>query len=418
MKKDSVIHCPKKQAKFELFRKTVLKNSSQTMKEVGIIEKEVELENEKTKVLEYAYDNTKKINDSIIEKLSKITFTVANAYPYAFDSTLGMITNRQEISQKYKKDILKFHDIKESIFFMIDVPFKEFLDWALDGDISQRNRLIQDLINLAATPPKDLQKYIPISAKYCAKVAPIQIVLIRKNEEEILASKLNSLKNLSIRKINKGTPDEKTIKLPIERIQIHVLKSLFQDLLIGKHGVRWFEIPKALQAKIVDFHPKYPKIVSKYLERLSKELKELQEAKEKSHEEEEKKKRKEYKAFEKEEEDKRKEYKAFENILKNFPSPMILRRAYFYIKMHLTSNILAEKINVDATDFFTHVDPSYLRGVNIAGGKEMAIAFLNTVYNFFIDLEKEYKYCGKRLKPIEIKSIYGKRLKPIETKLK
>jgi hypothetical protein len=153
----------------------------------------------------------------------------------------------------------------------------------------------------------------------------------------------------------------------------------------------------------VDFHPKYPKIVSKYLERLSKELKELQEAKEKSH---------------KEEEDKRKEYKAIEKILKNFPSPMILRRAYFYIKMHLTSNILAEKINVDATDFFTHVDPSYLRGVNIAGGKEMAIAFLDTVYNFFIDLEKEYKYCGKRLKPIVIKSIYGKRLKPIKTKLK
>ncbi len=407
MKKDSVIHCPRTQADFELLRKAVFKDDNLKMEEVGIIEREVELENKKTKVLEYAYDNSKEINDSIVEKLSKIMFTVANAYPYIFDSVLGMLTNREKISEKYGKDILKFHDIPESIFFMIDVPFAEFLNWALDGDTSQKDRLIQDLINLAATPPKNLQKYIPISAKYCARVAPVQIVLIRKNEEEIPAGKLNSLKNLAIRKTNKGTPDEKIIilpeRLPIERIQIHALKSLFQDLLVDEYGEKWFEVPKALQAKIVDFHPKYPKIVSKYLERLSKELKELQEAKEKSH---------------KEEEDKRKEYKAIEKILKNFPIPMILRRAYFYIKMHLTSNKLAEKINVDATDFFAHVDPSYLRGVNIAGGKEMAIAFLDTVYNFFIDLEKEYKYCGKRLKPIVIKSIYGKRLKPIKTKLR
>ncbi|OEG69698.1 hypothetical protein ATZ36_07980 [Candidatus Endomicrobiellum trichonymphae] len=59
---------------------------------------------------------------------------------------------------------------------MMDIPFDEFLNRALD---------------------------------FCAKVAQIQIVLIRKKEKTIPTNKLNSLQNLTIRKINKGTPEMK-----------------------------------------------------------------------------------------------------------------------------------------------------------------------------------------------------------------
>jgi len=88
---------------------------------------------------------------------------------------------------------------------------------------------------------------------------------------------------------------------------------------------------------------------------------------------------------------------------------MILRRTYFYIKMHLSSNSHAKKINVDLINFFTHVDPSYLRKGKSGkkytiGGENRALAFLNLAYNFFIALENKYNYSGNHLKHLKIKS--------------
>ncbi len=331
---DSKVHCPRILAELELFRKMVLDDNKSSMKEVEVKEKEIEHKSGKMKVLEYAFDDAKEINDSVIDKLSKIMFTVANAYPYIFDAICGILTNQEAISRKYKREIVQFDDIPESIFYMIDVPFSEFWEWALDGKIEQKDRVVQDLIKLAATPPNELQKYIPISQNYCAKVAPIQIVLIRKNEETISKGKLKRLHNLTIRKTNKGSQDEKTEsllseKLPIERIQIHVLKSLFQDLMIGDYGEKWFLTPKAFQAKIVDFRPKY-------IEKLSRDMEEA-----KSNGEKEK-------------------YEKFKRTIEIFPSPMVFRRAYLYFGIHKSSNKSAKKMNFIATDLFSHINPSYL----------------------------------------------------------
>jgi hypothetical protein len=387
------VHLPNTLGKLTINTKASLNNTSdneQPMQEVEVRERIIKKKDEKMKVLEYAFDNTKEINDRVIERVAKTRFTLANAYPYIFDSICGLLTNQDAISQKYKRQIVDLMDIPQSIFFMIDIPFAEFLDWALDGEIKQKDRLIENLNNLVNASPAELQKYIPISPKYCAKVAPIQVVLIRKNEEEISESKLKRLKNLTISGINKGTQNEKTIsllpeRLPIERIQIHTLKSLFQDLMIGEYGENWFEIPKALQAKIVAFHPEYKKEISLYMETLSKKLRKNPN------------------------DEKKEEYETLKNVVERFPSPMILRRAYFYMKLHLSSNKLAKKINIDTVDFFTHVDPSYLREnksgqqYTIGGGKR-ASAFLDLAYNFFMRLEKKCSYSGKHLKHPAIKN--------------
>jgi hypothetical protein len=263
-------------------------------------------------------------------------------------------------------------DIPEAIFYMMDIPFDELLNWALDGDISQKDRLIQDLINLAAAPPKDLQKYIPISQNYCARVAPIHLILLRKNEGTISASKLKRLRNLTIRKVNKGTLNERTItlseRLPIERIQIFPLKLLFQDLVIGKFGERWFEVPKAFQAKIVSFRPEY-------IEKLSRESKKGE-----------------------------KGYKELEKKIRNFPSYMVLRRTYLYLKIHASSNRAAKIINITPNEFLAHVNPSYLKKNSygttyIDGGQYDWFSLLDTVHKFFVALEKKYHFYGEHLKP-------------------
>jgi hypothetical protein len=378
------VHTPRKLINYELTRKSVLNDAEQPMQEVEVRERIIEKKNEQMKVLEYAFDNAKEINARVIERVAKIRFTLANAYPYIFDAICGLLTNQEAISQKYKRQIVDLMDIPQSIFFMMDIPFDEFLDWALDGETKQKDRLVENLNNLVNTPSRELQKYIPISPKYCARVAPVQIALIRKNEEEMFAGRLNSLHNLTMRKTNKGTQNEKTIsllpeRLPIERIQIYTLKSLFQDLMIEEYGENWFETPKALQAKIVTFHQEYKREVLLYLENLLKELKKNPS------------------------ESKKEDYEALKNVVKRYPSPVILRRAYFYIKTHLSSNKLTKTVQVDRVDFFTHVDPSYVRekesgGKCTVGGKPRALAFLNLAYNFFTKLGIKYNYRGKPLK--------------------
>ncbi len=180
------MHYSKKAASAFLLRKIVLDAEKSSIKEVEIKEKEIEHKNKKISILSYAYDDAKEIDDSIVEKLEKTMFILANAYPYLFDAVCGLLTNQKELSKKYHRNIVNLMDIEEAIFFMIDIPFEEFLDWALDGDTTQKDSLIQDLTKLATAPPKELVKYIPISPTYCARVAPIQIVLFRKNEEGYL----------------------------------------------------------------------------------------------------------------------------------------------------------------------------------------------------------------------------------------
>jgi hypothetical protein len=380
MKDKNSIHWAVKGAKLALFSKAAFKADRLPVKKVEIREKEFDEGNEKIKI-QYAFDSCiEGVDDDTIEELSKTMFSLANAYPYLFDAVCGILTNRNKLSQKYNSQIIKFIDIKEALSYLIDIPFSEFLNWALDGEITQKERLIKNLNELAAKPPKELQKYIPISQEYCAKIAPIQIVLIRKKEKTISEAKLNSLKNLT-RGINKETTSEKTIRLPIERIQIHPLKLLFQDLLIGKCGKRWFQTPKALQAKIVAFHPEF-------LERVSKELERLQNG-EKTESEKE-------------------DCEKLEKMKKNFPSPMVLRKAYFYLKIHKSSNKFAKKSNLNITDFFTHVDPSYLRENRygkkyIAGSIEGVKIFIETVINFFLALENKYNFSGEHLKQPLIK---------------
>jgi hypothetical protein len=350
------------------------------MKEVKIREKLIEHKNEKLRLSTYAFDEAKEIDDSTVEKLSKIMFSFANAYPYLFDATCGLLTNLKKLAKKYKRKILKMDDIPEAIFYMIDIPFAELLHWALDGDISQKDRLIQDLINIAGDPPpRETMKYIPISQNYCARVAPIHLILFKKNEGTIPTSKLKRLRNLTIRKINKGTLDERTIilpeRLPIERVQIFPLKLLFQDLMIGKYGERWFEVPKAFQAKIVSFRPEYIEKLSKDLGKLSREGKKGE-----------------------------KEYKELEKKIENFPSYMVLRRTYLYLKIHASSNRAAKTINITPDEFFAHVDPSYLKKNNygktyIDGGQYDWLSLLDTVHKFFVALEDKYHFYGEHLKP-------------------
>ncbi|OEG69901.1 hypothetical protein ATZ36_07170 [Candidatus Endomicrobiellum trichonymphae] len=408
IKDDYGIHYPTSLADVELFRKAVLNAEKSLRQEVGVREKEIDYVNGKRKVLAYAYDETKEIGENIVEKLSKTMFSLANAYPYLFDTICGLLTNQKELSQKYKRDIVEMMDIKDAIFFMMDIPFSEFLDWALDGEIKQKDGLIQDLINLATAPPKETQKYIPISQNYCARVAPVQLVLIRKNEEAISESKLKSLRNLTIRKINKGTSDEKIVhlteRLPIERIQILPLKLLFQDLVIGKYGEKWFEIPKAFQAKIVSFRSKYIEELSINLERLSKELKSLQEDERKDNNEIEAK---------------NKEYEELKRKIENFPSPMVLRRAYFYLKIHSSSNEKAREINITPNDFLAHIDPSYLKKsrqekIYLYGGIKGCLMLLDTINNFFIALVNEYNFHGTHLKPATISAFIEKKLQTHE----
>jgi hypothetical protein len=284
---DACVHHPKRAAEADIFKKAFLAAAKSLMKEVEIKETVVG----ETKVQSYAFDEAKEIDDSTVEELSKTMFNLTGAFPYIFDALCGMLTNREKLSQKYKKDILNFADIPESIFFMIDIPFEEFLEWALDGKTEQKDRLIENLNNMANASPKELQKYIPISQNYCARVAPIQIVLIRKKENTIPANILTSLHNLTLRKTNIGSQGEKTIsllpeKLPIERIQIHHLKLLFQDLIKGSSGINWLEVPKSFQSKIVDFRPKYIEKLSIKLAKLLKGLDKTQ-----SYEEKEEKKK-------------------------------------------------------------------------------------------------------------------------------
>ncbi len=336
---DSVVHYPTQLADVDLFRKAAFKAGKSLMQEVEIKEQEIEHGNKKIKLATFNYDGAKEVDDNAVEQLSKIMFTFANAYPYLFDATCGLMTNQKELSKKYKEEVVQLDDIPKALFYMIDIPFAEFLNWALDGDISQKDRLIQDLINIAGASPKEIVKYIPISKDYCARIAPIQIILLKKNEGTIPTSKLKRLRNLTMRKINKGTLGERVItlpeRLPIERIQILPLKILFQDLLIGEYGKKWFEVPKAFQAKIVSFRPKYIEKLSKDLGKLSREGK-------------------------KEE----KEYKELEKKIRNFPSPMILRRTYLYLKIHASSNKAAKIIKITPDEFFAHVDPSYLKKTN------------------------------------------------------
>jgi predicted nucleic acid-binding Zn-ribbon protein len=393
VKDNNSIHYTKAQAEVELFRKAVLSTEKALiMKEVGVKEKEIDYIDGKRKVLSYAYDEAKEIDSRIVEKLSKTMFSFANAYPYLFDAVCGLLSNQKELCQKYKKEVVSLADIPEALFLMVDIPFDEFLNWALDGEKTQKNSLIRDLINLAAAPAKETKKYIPISKNYCARIAPIEIILLRKNEEAVSMSKLKSLRNLTIRKINKGTSNEKVMhlpeRLPIGRIQILPLKILFQDLLIGEHGEKWFEVPKAFQAKIVSFRSKYIEELSINLGGLSKELKSLQEDERKDNNEIEAK---------------NKEYEELKMKIESFPSPMVLRRTYLYLKLHSSSNKKARKINITPSDFFAHVDPSYLKKNKhkdiyyVLGGVRGCLNFLETVNNFFIAFGNKYNFGGNDL---------------------
>jgi hypothetical protein len=80
-------------------------------------------------------------------------------------------------------------------------------------------------------------------------------------------------------------------------------------------GEKWSEVSKVFQAKIMVFRPKY-------IEKFSRE---------------------------------------FKRKIENFPSPMVLRRTYLYLKLHSSSNKKARKINITQNDFFAHVDTSYLK---------------------------------------------------------
>jgi len=43
---------------------------------------------------------------------------------------------------------------------------------------------------------------------------------------------------------------------------------------------------------------------------------------------------------------------------------MVLRRAYFYMKLHSSSNEKVREINITPNDFLAHIDPSYLKKVD------------------------------------------------------
>jgi hypothetical protein len=71
--------------------------------------------------------------------------------------------------------------------------------------------------------------------------------------------------------------------------------------------------------------------------------------------------------------------------------------AYFYLKLHQSSNKSARQINITPNDFFIHVNPSYLKKnkYNKLYAVKECVMFLATVNDFFLSLRHTLPYSLK-----------------------
>ncbi|MCA6080411.1 MAG: hypothetical protein LE169_05975 [Endomicrobium sp.] len=187
-------------------------------------------------------------------KLEKMAFSFSRAYPMLIDGLCHICTNYEDLSVKYGRQIIQLTDVENALYYMVDLPFEDFLDYALDGNRKYRGMFMKEMYLMEKNPQNNI-RYVPISGKEFARMAPFHIMSIHKSEDNMEPSEIRRLSNIS------GRDDigDITLKMPKERIQILFAKALFRPIINPKaKGAKggYFLLPKGFQSKINEIMPK------------------------------------------------------------------------------------------------------------------------------------------------------------------
>jgi len=169
-------------------------------------------------------DEQQKIIEEKISELNKGSFELAGVFPYIFDVLCYVCTHAKEAIERRGNN--------SETHFRVKIPTEAFYDFALDGELDQKHKLLKELLELHQNPKT---KALPLNADLSISTQPIRIDLIHQNGRRITGN----LKNLQ-----QGGQE-------IKFIIIEFYKPLFSQLLEGRHGKAWFILPKAFHAKML-----------------------------------------------------------------------------------------------------------------------------------------------------------------------
>ena len=175
------------------------------------------------KEVSYTQDGDMILNGKIRKEkisISRATCNFSGAYPYLFDVISYVCTHA-------KKAIIEADN-----YYSVTIPYKKFLEFALDGCTGQIRYLQNELYRMDTAKRN---KLIEIDEKTSLYAMPM-----------VLAYKAGTRERALSEKGKRGA--EQLGKEPHAEIQIQFLKCLFQD--VKENGNRYIDFPKAFFAKL------------------------------------------------------------------------------------------------------------------------------------------------------------------------
>jgi hypothetical protein len=166
--------------------------------------------------------------DYKVHELTKAAFELAGAHPYVFDALAFVCTHYGESVERRERST--------ETHYRVRIPFTHFLDFALDGRLEYRNRLMAEIYELASAPKG---KTLPFDANHSILTVPLRVELIHKDGRVVDPGTIRRLSNLN----SEG--------VPIKMVTLEFYKPLFSSLFIGAYGRSWFPLPKAFHAKML-----------------------------------------------------------------------------------------------------------------------------------------------------------------------
>lgn len=163
-----------------------------------------------------------------IESLKRSFFEISGAHPYVFDALAFVCT--------YHKKAIERGDNPLETHYRVRIPIDNFMDFALDGRVQFKHRLMAELYDMAMIQKG---KVLPLDAKHSVLTVPVRVELLYKDGSRVNPAVARQLENLN------G-------QLPVDMIAIEFYKPLFHSLLKGEDGESWFPLPKAFNAKMLE----------------------------------------------------------------------------------------------------------------------------------------------------------------------